>query len=230
VDMGCQYVQGFFFCRPELMRGKGLVGSHPVYQEFLREIARPQLELGRLEEIIKQDLSLTYKLLRYINSTAPPNAPRPASLKQGLSSLGEQRVRKWGTLAALTSGGRSRPSELVLSSLVRARFCEAVGAANRMTDRPLDLFAMGLLSYVDAIADLPMEHVLSQMAVSDAVRQVLLQDPAAPKELAQIKALAQACERGAWGKVIETCAGMRITQPELAVLYYDAVGWAEGAF
>ena len=112
-------------------------------------------------------------------------------------------------------------------SLIRARFCEAAGKAINPRASSLDLYLMGLLSYVDAVTGLPMEHVLSQLAVSKEVKEVLLQDPSAKRELCQIQSLSQACERGAWGKVCEVCAGMPVTQPEIAVIYYDAVTWAD---
>ena len=227
VDLGCHYVQGYFFCRPELMRGKELVGSQSVQAKFLRELSRPKLDLSRLEELIRQDLSLTYKLLRYLTPSGAATREGFPAIRDALAKIGEAPVRKWGALAAPASGGRAHPSELTIMSLVRARFCEVVGKTVNYRGHPLDLYLMGLLSYIDAVTGLPMEHVLSQLAVSHDVKAVLLQDPAAKRELVQIQSLAHACERGAWAKVIELCAGMRITQPELAVLYYDAVTWAD---
>ena len=184
---------------PELMRGKELVGSQALQAKFLRELSRPRLDLARLEDLIRQDLSLTYKLLRYLTSSGLATREGFPSVRDALTKIGEASVRKWGALAAPASGGRALRSELTIMSLVRARFCEV---ATRWT-----CTTMGLLSYIDAVAGLPMEHVLSQLGVSHDVKAVLLQDPGAKRELCQIQALAQACERGAWAKVIELCAG-----------------------
>jgi EAL and modified HD-GYP domain-containing signal transduction protein len=227
VDLGCHYVQGYFFCRPELMRGKELIGSQSVQTKFLRELSRPRLDSTRLEDLIRQDLSLTYKLLRYLTSSGLATPQGFPGVRDALSRIGEASVRKWGALAAPAGGGRSRPSELAIMSLIRGRFCEVVGKTVNYRGHPLDLYLVGLLACIDSVTGLPMEHVLSQLAVSQDVKAVLLQDPGAKRELSQIQALAHACERGAWAKVIELSAGMRITQPELAVLYYDAVTWAD---
>jgi hypothetical protein len=75
-----------------------------------------------------------------------------------------------------------------------------------------------------------MEFVLSQLEVSDGVRAVLLDEPTAPPALKRAYTLAKACERGAWGIVVEAAAGLRLTQPEIASMYYESLVWADEAF
>lgn len=224
--LGCRYVQGYFFCRPEMMQGKSLVGAELIYLRFLAELNKSQLDFAALERVIKQDVSLTYKLFRYLNSAGIGLRHKVSSIHQALVLLGERPLRKWGSLVAITSMYSKKPPELMLTSLVRANFCEAVVARQNLPQLQLDMFLIGLLSSIDAVLNMPMARVLDQTGVSDAVRMVLLNDPAAPKEMARMYALALACERGAWGTVVKSSIGLRLTQSDIATVYYDALTWA----
>jgi len=227
VQLGCEYVQGYFFAKPEVMSGRGVAAFEPVYLNFLRALNQPELDYDALEELIKRDVSLTYKLLRYLNSAAVGLRHKITSIKQALALMGEKQLRKWGSLVALTSLNRNKPAELILMCLVRAHFCENIAKAEDLADEQLDLFLIGLLSAIDAVLDTPMEQVLSQMAVISDVSAVLLNYPTAHKELVQIYTLAQACERGAWSTVTQLATGLRLTQSEIAAMYYEAITWAD---
>lgn len=226
-DCGCHLMQGYFFCKPELMVGKGLAGSQLVYMEFLRELNRPQLNYEALEQIIKRDGALSFKLLRMLNSAAMGIRNPITSIKHALVMLGEKAVRKWGSLAAMTNISRKRANELLITCLIRAHFCERCAKAAGYADRELEMFLVGLLSGIDALLDMPMEYILDQTAITEAVRQVLLNDPQAPREMMRIYAAARGCERGDWRIVTEQSAALGLTQSELAVTYYDAMSWAD---
>jgi EAL and modified HD-GYP domain-containing signal transduction protein len=229
VSLGCQYVQGYFFCRPEMMRGRGLTGAEVIYLQFLRELNKPSLDYTALEQIIKQDASLAYKLLKYLNSAAVGLRSKLTSIQQALVMMGERPLRKWGSLVVITSINSKRPPELLLTSLVRAHFCEAVARKLNMADQQLDMFLIGLLSSMDVALGIPMASILDQTGVSDVVRNVLLQDANAPKDLAKIFNLSVACERGAWNTVVKSSAGLRLTQGDLATIYYASLSWANQA-
>jgi len=121
MENGCHLAQGYFFCEPELMSGRGLSGSEAVYMEFVRELNAPQLKFDALERIIKRDASLCIKLLQYLNSAAIGARNTITSIQHALVLLGERAIRKWGTLVALTNIGRRQPLEVLTTSLVRAR-------------------------------------------------------------------------------------------------------------
>ncbi|HEV2294625.1 MAG TPA: EAL domain-containing protein [Tepidisphaeraceae bacterium] len=229
VALGCEYVQGYFFCRPEMMRGRGLTGAEVIYLQFLRELNKPQLDYAVLEQIIKQDVSLAYKLLKYLNSAGLGLRNKVSSIQQALVMMGERPLRKWGSLVVVTSMNSQRPPELLLTALVRAHFCEAVARKLKLVDQQLEMFLIGLLSSMDVALGVPMTKVLEQTGVSDVVRCVLLQDANAPKDLAKIYTLSVACERGAWGTVVKTSAGLRLTQGDIAAIYYAALAWANHA-
>jgi c-di-GMP-related signal transduction protein len=226
IALGCRYAQGYFFCKPEVVKGKGLAGIETIYLQLLRELNRPQLDYDHIESLIKKDVSLSYKLLRYMNSVAVGVRHEVTAVRQALVLLGERPLRKWLALVAFTSMSRKKPTELLLTCLVRGNFCEAVAKATHLADRQLELFLVGLLSGLDAALDTPMERVLAQINLPETVRAVLLNQPSAPPDLSRVFGLAQACERGAWGSVMQAAAALRLTQPEVAMMYYDSLAWA----
>jgi c-di-GMP-related signal transduction protein len=229
-ELGCHFAQGYFFCKPEIMVGKALAGSEVVYMDFMRELNQPKISYECLETIIKRDTSLSLKLLRYLNSAAIGLRNKINSIQRALVLLGESSIRKWGMLVVLTNAGKKHPHELLVTCLIRARFCEKIAISEGMTEYELDMFLVGLLSLADAVFQMPMEYVLQHTAVSDDSRLALMDDPSAPRELVRVLKLVKACERGAWGEVVQATSGLRLTQSEIAVIFYESIAWADQSY
>jgi hypothetical protein len=121
----------------------------------------------------KQDLSLIYKLLRYLNSPLMGFSTQVRGIRHAISLLGEVEFRRWISIVALVAMVGDKPSELIRTALLRAYFCEEVSLLLGMAQRRSDFSLMGLLSVIDALLDRPMEDILSQLAVSEEVRTAL---------------------------------------------------------
>ena len=121
------------------------------------------MDFDRLELIIRRELSLSVKLLRYLNSAWFGWRHEVDSIRHAVRLLGEHQIKKWASLVAMTGMGDDKPTELVVTSLVRARFCELLGPLIGMKHRQLELFLMGLLSLIDALMDRPLAEALEGM-------------------------------------------------------------------
>jgi len=119
-DQGFVYFQGYFFRRPEMVSTHDMPAHQLHYLRMLQEVSRPDLDLTELEELIKAEASVCYRLLRYLNSAMFSFSREIHSVKHALSLLGEHDVRRWVRLVAAVGAGRDRTSDLVLSALVRA--------------------------------------------------------------------------------------------------------------
>jgi c-di-GMP-related signal transduction protein len=223
---GFTLFQGYFFCRPEVLAAKDVRGFRVHHLRFLREINQPEIRFDRLEEIIKADVSISLRLLRYLNSAAFSWRTKVTSIKQALVALGELHFRKWAALVAIAGLGEGRPSELVRASLVRARFCELLAGELRQPARPIDLFFTGLLSLVDALAGRPLAQVIAEVALSPAVAQALLGDGSV---LGQALAMAKAYEHASWPEVRRIADELKIDPHHLPAQYHDALAWADRA-
>ncbi|MBI5546121.1 MAG: HDOD domain-containing protein [Deltaproteobacteria bacterium] len=225
-ELGYTLFQGYFFCRPEMLATKEIPPSRLAYLRLLQELHRPEVGFDRLEQIVKQDLSLSVKLLRYLNSAAFRWSSRVSTIRQALALLGERPLRQWASVAAFASLGEGRPAELVVTSLVRALFCERLAACAGLAGAQLDLFLVGLLSALDALVGRPLPELLAGLSLRDEVRDTLL-GGGRPTKLAPIWALAQTWERGDF--VAAEALGQQVSVPTrtIAETYRQALAQAD---
>lgn len=223
-DLGYTYFQGYFFCKPDLVEFVDIPAFKQNYLRFIQEVNAPVLNFDRLETVVKTDMSLSTKLLRYLNSSAMGITNKITSIKQALAMLGEKPLRKWATLVALVAMGNDKPTELMVTALVRARFCELMGAHVGMRDRELDLFLMGLFSAIDALMDQPMSQLLSKIPLPPDVAAALL---GANSALGRVYGLTLAMERGRMPRVDQVAAQLKVDPDTVASCYREAMVWAD---
>lgn len=171
-DAGSELFQGYFFCKPELVSGRKIAASRASLLQLIAALQDPGVSLSQLEVLIGRDISLSLRLLRYINSAFFGLRGTVRSVGQALALLGLENLRRWATLSAFV-GVEHKPSELTLTALIRARFCQLatdrLGAVNSA-----ELFTLGLFSVIDALMDAPMETVLASIPFPDDMRQALI--------------------------------------------------------
>lgn len=226
--LGLRYVQGEFFCQPEQVSGRELAATHMTQLKFLAQLSKPVLDFDELEITIKCDVALTCNLLRYMNSAAMGVKRKITSVKQALVLLGEKPMRQWGALIAITALAGDKPHELLVASLVRARFCETLARRQNMDEQTLDLFLTGLLSMLDVMLGTSMDEALASVPVPQQVRDVLAGDRSSV--MGQMFALACSAQRGAWGSVIELANQLHLPHHEMATLYYQTLQWTHDFF
>ena len=220
--MGFSYFQGYFFSKPEIISNKDVSGFKLHYLELLQQILKQELDYDQLEDIIKRDLSLSYKLLRYTNSAAFPFRRKIDSISHALALLGEREFRKWATLLTLASLGSDKPEELVSQATVRAKFCESLTAQTELASRASDAFLMGLFSLLDAIIDRPLDDILSELSVTEDVQAALL---GATGPLHAVYAATLAYEKGEWEAFSTQVAQLGVDESEVPTLYREALDW-----
>ncbi len=226
LEIGYEYFQGFFFCKPEMISRNEIPGFKLNYLRLLEQISHPDLDFDQLQRIVGQDVSLTVKLLRLLNSAAFGFQHEVKSVKQALVLLGELQVKRWATLLALVDIAQDKPPELVITCLIRARLCELLAPIVGHADRKHDLFLVGMFSLLDAIVGRPVEELISEMPLSDEIRRGLLDD-ASP--LGRVRLLAVALERGNWDQIPRLVPD-GVSETTLPYLYGRAVGGAQQVF
>ena len=225
--LGYTHFQGFFFCRPEMVSRHDIPASKLVYMQFLSELNRPSLDFNRLEQVIKQDVALSIKLLRYLKAAAFGWRSEITSIKHALGLLGERAFRRWASVLALSALSSDRPLELLSTCLLRARFCELLAPEIGQRGHELDLFLVGLFSLMDAVVQRPLTELLREVSLPSMLVSALTPD-AGTSVMRDALQLVIAYERADWSTVDTK---WRTLAPNASAerspqLYQNALSWA----
>ncbi len=218
------YFQGYFFSKPVVRSDSTIPGSKLVYLRILNEISKLGVDFTDIEEIVKQDVSLSYKLLRFINSAYFGLQQPITSIGNGLALLGMREIRKWVALSALSYLAEDKPEELIVHSLVRARLCECLAGEIGLTNRGAELFLMGMFSLVDAIMEKPMSEILGQLPLTEETKSALL---GADHLFREILDTVVSYERGDWDGFSKLASGINLGEDVMPTLYQDCVRWVD---
>ncbi len=227
LEMGYSYFQGYFFSKPVIVSGQDIPSSKLNYLQILQEIHRPELEFDHLDDIVKREVSLSYKLLKLTNSAAFGFRNKVNSIRHALIILGKDEIKKWVSIIALSAMGDDKPAELVMNSLIRARFCELMAPGLRMKEQSSDLFLMGMFSLIDALVDRPISEILEELPISEDIKVALL---GGENRFGDVYESVLAYERGDWDRFSECATKLKSDETEAPELYLESVDWAKQVF
>lgn len=219
-EMGFVYFQGYFFRRPEVLKTREIPTNRVNYLRLLEAASRAQLDIREVERLIKNEASILYRLLRYLNSPMFAFANEIHSVRHALAILGERETRRWIRLVVLVAAGLAKSSDVVLAALVRARFCELMSSTVKTES---DLFLIGLVSMMDAILEVPMAVVVEKIALDHDTKAVLL---GGDGRLRPVYDLMIAQEAGDWEKARAVAARLHISESEAGEMWWQALTWA----
>jgi c-di-GMP-related signal transduction protein len=222
LDMGYSLFQGYFFCRPEMLHRRAIPASKLAYLDVLKAATAAELDIAALALKIKQEPSLTYKLLRYLNSAGFGLRAEIYSIPHALSLLGERELRKWIAVVAVGVMADGKPDELMTVPLVRGRFCELLAPVVGMAAHANDLFLLGLLSVTDAILDQPLAAILSELSVGNDIKEALLAGSGVYRDILE---MATAHECADWDAVSGLAARLGVKEDQIPEIYFSALDW-----
>lgn len=218
-DLGFEYFQGFFLSRPNVIQDRGVPANRLTVLLVLAELQDPAADMERVHELVTQDVALSYKLLRHINTTSFGLRREVESVQEALVYLGLDRVRSLACLFLLASMD-DKPHDLIVTSMLRGKMCQLMAEAatnGPPTDRA---FTVGLFSTLDALLDSPMAVILEKLPLHEDLKEALLDGRG---DLGGLLASSLAYERGDWEAV--GCLGLDRGQIKAAFL--GAVEWVD---
>lgn len=180
-----------------------------------------------MEDLIRKDVSLSFKLLKFINS-AYFKRPTPINtIKDAITYLGVDELKKFINIATVSDLNADKPNELVRSAMIRARMCELCGTYLKTSFSTEELFTLGLFSHMDAMLDLPMEKILETISLSDKIKAALNRKDTEFKEIIH---LVSGFERGDWLKSLDTILSGFPIEDKLPEFYLDAIRMVNAFF
>jgi EAL and modified HD-GYP domain-containing signal transduction protein len=219
---GFTLFQGYYFCRPVLLENREVPANRLVHLEMLQAVNEHPLDTRRVSNLVKLDPSLTYRLLRMVNSPVYGVRKVISSIHGALVMIGDEMFRRVAMLAIAGELGGDHPSELLRMAFSRARFCELAAAIGGQD--PTEQYLMGILSLLPTMLSVPMESVVKTMPLREVVRQALLGHSNA--ESAILEWLV-ADELGEWERCDQIALAAGLKADALPQLYAEALLWAE---
>ncbi|MGA1823382.1 MAG: EAL and HDOD domain-containing protein [bacterium] len=224
VDMGFDYFQGYFFCKPEVLHVKELSSFQMNLLQIMAEANKPEIELSKLETLISRDITISYKLMRYINSAHFMRRRELSTIKEAIIYLGEEEFRRFISLIAMSTLATDKPSELIMVSCIRAKFCElAAASVGNCSENPWELFTLGLFSLIDAILDQPMEIIMKKLPLTDNIINALANRTG---NFFDYLNLVESYDKGSWNEIVKINKKLAIDGKKLPLIYAEACIWA----
>ena len=163
------YYQGFYFTKPDTVSGRSVEPFKSSYFNILTELNKEDPDFKKIENIIKQDLSMSYSLLRLVNSAAYGYDIN--SIRQGIVLLGVDKLKKWSLLYSFKNISNNKPDILLKTSLIRAYFAESL---KKHLQLDKDLFILGMFSLIHAYLDRDLEEILPQISMKTEFKKALI--------------------------------------------------------
>lgn len=223
VELGFKYFQGYFFCKPEIIRGKDIPSSQVTLLQIMAEANKENFDFNDIRKMIERDISISYKLMRYINSAYFRRIREISTIKEALVLMGEKEIRRFISMVAMSNLATGKPDELIVTSCIRAKFCELIGSRDGSGTNPSELFTLGLFSLIDAILDQPMEAIMGDLPLKQEIREALVEGKG---EMVNYLKLAENYEKGNWDKVSEAVAVLGKDEEKLPELFIQACKWS----
>lgn len=218
-DAGVELFQGFFIARPENLNQQMVQANKALLLSLLVTLEDPSTTLDQVVEQVNRDLALAYRLLRLINSAAIGLRRKVESLTDAVRLLGFNTVKTLAYLSAI-SGIDGKPPALIETALIRGRFCELLARATNR-ESPNRYFLVGLFSMLDAFYNQPLDEIIRELPLSEAVVQAIL---AHEGEMGEVLEFVMFYERGEFLQGDEATEALASAATEA---YPQAVEWVE---
>jgi len=221
---GFTLIQGYYFCRPVLLKNRNVPANRLSHIEILRLLHEDSIDLRKVTRLVKRDASLTYRLLRLINSPLCAVRREVCSVQGALIAVGEDVFRRIATLAITSEISASQPVEVLRMAFVRGRFCELAARLSGLNST--EQYLLGLLSLVPAMLRLPMEELAPTLALREEIRQALT---GADLPESSLLSWLVRHENADWADCDAIARAHDWDRKDLQDCYAEAVVWAESA-
>ncbi|KTD62247.1 EAL and HDOD domain-containing protein [Legionella spiritensis] len=171
-ELGFDLFQGYFFNHPDVILGQKISENKTHLLKLLTEIHNPNIQMQRIEEMILQIPKLSYRILRLSNSAALYAGKKIETLLDAIQQLGLIQIRDWISLILISSLDDVALC-LLEKTLIRAKMCQSLARHGGFTNPHL-AYTIGMLSYLDAIFNEPMDTLLSKISLSEELNNALL--------------------------------------------------------
>lgn len=222
-SMGFKLFQGFWFAKPVLVRTTTLRPTQTVILQLI-SLVRQQASTDKIEEVLKKDPTLSFNLLRFINSASFGLRREITSFREAVMLLGLKKLFRWTALLLATSKASDAPPATGITAVMRGRLMELLAAE---VSPPLDgdhAFVTGMFSLLDTMLGFPLPQALQSLSLPDEVNQALLQQSG---PLAPLLKLTLACESEDEAVFAEAATALQLSNRQVNMAHMHALVWVD---
>jgi len=211
------YYQGFFLSKPTIVEGKRTPTNKVSILQLLAKLTKSNIAHSEIEKLIAQDVTLSYKILRFINASRFSLTRKIISINEAVIYVGLNNIRRLASMMVM-SGFSDQPKEVLHTALVRGRMCDLL-AEEAGYDDTESFFTLGLLSTLDIMLSMPMSQVVGELPLEEELEQALLSDIG---DMGAALGCTKAYEKQQWDTVV--FAGL--SEDIITNIYLKAVQWS----
>ncbi len=223
INMGYSYFQGYFFSKPVIVSGVDMPAYKLHFLQIIQELYKPDVSIVNIERILMRDVSLSYKLMRLINSAAFSLRKEIYSIKHALNLLGIDELKKWISIMSISQVSEEKPEQLMITSISLAKFCETVAENTSNRSIKSNFFLAGLFNYIDAFLNRPMDEIVKHLPIIDEIKGALLGNNNIYRQVLDLYTYYEKME---WNQVTALCDLIRIDPENIFEYYMEAITWA----
>ncbi len=223
-ELGYSYFQGYFFKKPEIFESDEIPVYPNNYFLALNELNKKEPDFNKVADIIRNDMSLSYKLLKLINSAAFGMRTEVKSIKQALVILGIAEMKKWLNLIVLKKIAKDEPKEIMRTALIGAKTAEEIGKEIVTNINPSELFMVGLFSMLDTLMHQDRKILMEDLPISQRIKDAILGRKGIYRDILQ---LIISYEEGRWNMVDIFCKKLELDKEKISTSFISAFEWGE---
>jgi EAL and modified HD-GYP domain-containing signal transduction protein len=224
LSIGCEYFQGYFFSRPEIIKTIAFNPSQIAVANLWTEFNRSEIDIKKVTSIFEDDINLSFKLLRYVQSPIFKRDAVIQSIKQAIIVLGIQELKRFISLLFTAQFSAGKPQALTAMALSRGRFCELMVNATMPTNSQPSAFLIGLLSLIDAMVDGDIQELMDKLPLHKDMKDAIINRTG---ESAYFLRLCELFEKADWQNIELFCKQINIDHEQSYRLFQDALNWAD---
>jgi len=224
LSIGCEYFQGYFFSRPEIIKTIAFNPSQIAVANLWTEFNRAEIDITKVTSIFEDDINLSFKLLRYVQSPIFKRDAIIQSIKQAIIVLGLQELKRFISLLFTAQFSTGKPQALTAMALSRGRFCELMENATMPTNSHPSAFLIGLLSLIDAMVDGDIQELMDKLPLHKDMKDAIINRTG---ESAYLLKLCELFEKADWQNIELFCKQINIDHEQSYRLFQDALNWAD---
>jgi len=221
--IGCKYFQGFFFEKPQIIKGVNIKSLNINHISALNELKKEEPNYKKLSEIVKRDFSMTFKFLKLVNSVAFYSRKRVESLDIALVRIGFNEINKYIFVLMLEDLTIGTPEAVAETALIRARFAEQISKNSKFRENNDKFFLTGLFSLIDVIMHKNKDEALKEIPISIDVKNALSGEE--ENSYSKMIELLESYERGNFDKIDELVNYFNIDLQKANEEYFKAIKW-----